>query len=149
MHVLDLDNQWTLLTALETHLLQRLERASSDRFWREDRNRCRSRFHTQQLEEVWRRVFGVHADFVQRQASLLNDRFGAIGLNDATVMAQHINEGMIGDRAAIGETPSFQIRHPFLCHTLTKLVQQSRFAPTRSEERRVGKECRSRWSPYH
>ena len=21
--------------------------------------------------------------------------------------------------------------------------------PTRSEERRVGKECRSRWSPYH
>ena len=23
------------------------------------------------------------------------------------------------------------------------------FAQTRSEERRVGKECRSRWSPYH
>ena len=22
-------------------------------------------------------------------------------------------------------------------------------APQRSEERRVGKECRSRWSPYH
>src|SRR2546427_10532494 len=23
------------------------------------------------------------------------------------------------------------------------------FVPARSEERRVGKECRSRWSPYH
>ena len=23
------------------------------------------------------------------------------------------------------------------------------FTPVRSEERRVGKECRSRWSPYH
>src|SRR3712207_8728154 len=23
------------------------------------------------------------------------------------------------------------------------------FTPSRSEERRVGKECRSRWSPYH
>ena len=23
------------------------------------------------------------------------------------------------------------------------------FMPERSEERRVGKECRSRWSPYH
>ena len=23
------------------------------------------------------------------------------------------------------------------------------FFPKRSEERRVGKECRSRWSPYH
>src|SRR6185503_11270780 len=26
---------------------------------------------------------------------------------------------------------------------------QSLAAPGRSEERRVGKECRSRWSPYH
>ena len=24
-----------------------------------------------------------------------------------------------------------------------------RYITTRSEERRVGKECRSRWSPYH
>ena len=29
--------------------------------------------------------------------------------------------------------------------------QQARpgYGPQRSEERRVGKECRSRWSPYH
>ena len=25
----------------------------------------------------------------------------------------------------------------------------NRLTKTRSEERRVGKECRSRWSPYH
>ena len=29
------------------------------------------------------------------------------------------------------------------------LVADSREFVTRSEERRVGKECRSRWSPYH
>ena len=28
-------------------------------------------------------------------------------------------------------------------------VEQIQFVTTRSEERRVGKECRSRWSPYH
>ena len=28
-------------------------------------------------------------------------------------------------------------------------VPVSAFDLTRSEERRVGKECRSRWSPYH
>src|SRR5258708_40350771 len=28
-------------------------------------------------------------------------------------------------------------------------VEQSNFDSYRSEERRVGKECRSRWSPYH
>src|SRR2546430_17623924 len=29
------------------------------------------------------------------------------------------------------------------------LVRIFQILPTRSEERRVGKECRSRWSPYH
>src|SRR2546430_3987806 len=29
------------------------------------------------------------------------------------------------------------------------LLQAQRFHGARSEERRVGKECRSRWSPYH
>src|SRR2546426_10374132 len=37
--------------------------------------------------------------------------------------------------------------------TLADLVSATRFltdvAEQRSEERRVGKECRSRWSPYH
>ena len=30
-----------------------------------------------------------------------------------------------------------------------ELYFAKRYAETRSEERRVGKECRSRWSPYH
>ena len=29
------------------------------------------------------------------------------------------------------------------------IFNTGRLAGTRSEERRVGKECRSRWSPYH
>ena len=33
------------------------------------------------------------------------------------------------------------------CATLAALIV--RWEPLRSEERRVGKECRSRWSPYH
>ena len=41
----------------------------------------------------------------------------------------------------------------FLLGTLVTVVIQSSSATTvmvmRSEERRVGKECRSRWSPYH
>src|SRR5258706_4926924 len=28
-------------------------------------------------------------------------------------------------------------------------ISKLKFASARSEERRVGKECRSRWSPYH
>ena len=32
---------------------------------------------------------------------------------------------------------------------LTRFLVAGVLALTRSEERRVGKECRSRWSPYH
>ena len=40
----------------------------------------------------------------------------------------------------------------FLIATLISmllLVKATHNLPIRSEERRVGKECRSRWSPYH
>src|SRR2546427_11226897 len=37
-------------------------------------------------------------------------------------------------------------RHGLLLEQLLEIFE---FAGTRSEERRVGKECRSRWSPYH
>ena len=41
--------------------------------------------------------------------------------------------------------PSPGLIYPLLGRLLDeKLIQE-----TRSEERRVGKECRSRWSPYH
>ena len=32
---------------------------------------------------------------------------------------------------------------------INKAIQVSAISKNRSEERRVGKECRSRWSPYH
>ena len=41
---------------------------------------------------------------------------------------------------------------PFLCREGHELFRQQvvdPFVKARSEERRVGKECRSRWSPYH
>ena len=49
-----------------------------------------------------------------------------------------------GKQRKTGE--SFGIYHAVggVCHRLRKCVEIPR-----SEERRVGKECRSRWSPYH
>ena len=44
----------------------------------------------------------------------------------------------------------------FDCKKLRRAIHRRKMFPkikenptTRSEERRVGKECRSRWSPYH
>ena len=40
-------------------------------------------------------------------------------------------------------------RHILLNSNMEYLIMQMVCGHERSEERRVGKECRSRWSPYH
>src|SRR3712207_9143472 len=54
-------------------------------------------------------------------------------------------------RAAItSEMADIAILLTYLAHDLTVDLEAAiRNKLTRSEERRVGKECRSRWSPYH
>src|ERR1017187_8193596 len=49
----------------------------------------------------------------------------------------------IGGHAAQGHTENIAVMQ-FRSWTLG-----AEFQPQRSEERRVGEECRSRWSPYH
>ena len=51
---------------------------------------------------------------------------------------------------ALGGTLADQWKEFFYCDSLDKDVLMVKGQKrTRSEERRVGKECRSRWSPYH
>src|SRR5256885_16820656 len=54
---------------------------------------------------------------------------------------------------ARSEAPSnsITVALPNLIRPLTPedAIKQNEARPFRSEERRVGKECRSRWSPYH
>ena len=38
---------------------------------------------------------------------------------------------------------------PMTGYELQRFIKQNLALICRSEERRVGKECRSRWSPYH
>jgi len=41
------------------------------------------------------------------------------------------------------------IVHPRIAEDINERIRYLRSRGLRSEERRVGKECRSRWSPYH
>ena len=47
------------------------------------------------------------------------------------------------------ETAATANRLKLVDHCGTDLAAAAEDADLRSEERRVGKECRSRWSPYH
>ena len=49
-----------------------------------------------------------------------------------------------------GDNPTLKIQGKLFLQITMKLVDQKKlFSQYRSEERRVGKECRSRWSPFH
>ena len=48
--------------------------------------------------------------------------------------------------------PSGTLKTTLACMIALELIKKDKIKPyflSRSEERRVGKECRSRWSPYH
>src|SRR2546426_12695408 len=51
--------------------------------------------------------------------------------------------------ACFGATVSLTILVTLLTPRLYTASTRLQVAPQRSDERRVGKECRSRWSPYH
>ena len=51
--------------------------------------------------------------------------------------------------ARLNYSPNFLGRNLRKCETNVILVIMPTSEHSRSEERRVGKECRSRWSPYH
>ena len=59
----------------------------------------------------------------------------------------------IRDDATYDRTRSILLSYPILRMDTLAVFEQSasiyRACRRRSEERRVGKECRSRWSPYH
>jgi len=65
---------------------------------------------------------------------------GEILVNAAAVHFEILRQDVEYGWRALRRTPSF---------TLTAILVAAIGIGARSEERRVGKECRSRWSPYH
>src|SRR5258706_13128018 len=74
---------------------------------------------------------------------------------DATQVIAFAGAGGLGlpdrDFYTKDEDKSKEIRARYVAHVarMFELLGDSPGAAKRSEERRVGKECRSRWSPYH
>ena len=58
---------------------------------------------------------------------------------------------MIGNQNVVEPADDFKalLEQEIVSHAKEKKLPYSLTISVRSEERRVGKECRSRWSPYH
>src|SRR3712207_8947677 len=98
---------------------------------------------------VWRFLAGVF--FFQAEAGIRD--IGVTGVQTCALpISPRVSHGARRGRTSHGEHP--QIRHDGRWGAADGGVDVGRSAAmllhdVRSEERRVGKECRSRWSPYH
>ena len=72
-------------------------------------------------------VYGIHVKIIQ--------------IGRKTMRRQDFNEDWIFYTEGSDRKEKVTLPHDAMLHTGR--------SETRSEERRVGKECRSRWSPYH
>ena len=65
-------------------------------------------------------------------------------------MSTASDELFVDARASNGSAETIVVEDTVVCVPETVRLPESVTLPeNRSEERRVGKECRSRWSPYH
>src|SRR5258708_4463707 len=117
---------------------------TGDRTRTVDRTRARDRTR---MEDRMRRIHRIH--LVGSGGS------GMGGIAEVLLILVHAVDG-IGDELVAGvQTCARPIAAIFIGHSAEHLggadvvVVSSAVNRSRSEERRVGKECRSRWSPYH
>ena len=71
-------------------------------------------------------------------------------LNSNAIAKSIVSEAKITKEDTVFELGTgLGILTPLLCKKANKVISVDMDEKLRSEERRVGKECRSRWSPYH
>ena len=79
----------------------------------------------------------------------INSLVGGAGGQDT--LPRNLSQEIWKDALEEAVVPRLSKAHPVILgeNTIPTLTKRPAAAIIRSEERRVGKECRSRWSPYH
>ena len=97
--------------------------------------------------------YGTHGTGVAESAAAEgNDGDGDIGVcPGCSVLPIRVGDTFVVDGGRLGEAIAYAVDNGarVLSCSWSTLGYDSRTLEERSEERRVGKECRSRWSPYH
>ena len=90
----------------------------------------------------------IHHD----QVGFIPGMQGFFSIHKSISMIYHINKLKNKNHMIISidaEKAYDKIQHPFMIKNSPESGHRGNLPQHRSEERRVGKECRSRWSPYH
>ena len=93
-----------------------------------------------------KRLLAISAIAISASVFMTACSFGGDGKTDKTETVEVTEKWLkdIDHRLRKKETRTKIQDHQLNCHMPEFLLRKQR-----SEERRVGKECRSRWSPYH
>src|SRR5256885_5100423 len=110
------------------------------------------RWHGKENREPRRLLFFFFSSR-RRHTRLQGDWSSDVCSSDLIAVAPRKNTWSAGRKRATKFTPRFAsavtTRRRKLSPSSTARTNWTRACSRRSEERRVGKECRSRWSPYH
>src|SRR5215467_2019064 len=71
------------------------------------------------------------------------------GVAEAVVDLERLAAQFLGDLDALDRLEALASQFASVDNSSRAALVEAEVASRRSEERRVGKECRSRWSPYH
>ena len=91
----------------------------------------------------------LEADFGVEATEEILDRVSGAGDGDFLAALERAVIAAIGVASALDADPGALARAPAPPTVMVIFGVNGVGKTTRSEERRVGKECRSRWSPYH
>src|SRR5690554_576130 len=99
-------------------------------------------------------MFNVLRTYKQTPIKSLENKFIDFGLKRITPLRYVILEGgrtikMFNVLRTYKQTPIKSLENKFIDFGLKRITPLRYVILERSEERRVGKECRSRWSPDH
>ena len=85
----------------------------------------------------------LYKNLSETEASILQTKLADIGIQTEVTIMSNPNETATTHQAPLPKNSN----KAALVFTIPMIIGLA--ALSRSEERRVGKECRSRWSPYH
>ena len=118
----------------------------------EERNQLEQNMETLAYLIAWHNMFGLNVRYVLENdidghaLEILKDKLSEelVSCVGSPYVVGEIIETQDGETITVKEDELIDIRLENL-----ESIEKNRIINDRSEERRVGKECRSRWSPYH
>ena len=91
--------------------------------------------------------FGIKIDLLKLKNSFVTNLKGKAATKRCLVIPIDDSGVYLGEKGVYLNLTAVEMREQR--YGDTHVLKQSLAKEVRSEERRVGKECRSRWSPYH